>query len=87
MTAREKIHQYIERASKTELLFLIAYITANKRTMIKEIGRPEFTNWSDCKRIIKRMREAQNDHPEEHETLEAAIQFIRQEWLQKEAQA
>lgn len=87
LTAMEKLHQYIERASKTELLFLIAYIMVNTEIAIEGISCPEFMSRGDCKRVIKHMREAQNDHPEKYETLGAAIQFIRREWLRREEKA
>lgn len=84
LTAREKLCQYIERASKTELLFVIAYIAANYGAELAGMARPEFMSRGDCKRIIKRMREAQRLHPSERDKLEAAIQFIRRECLHRE---
>ena len=84
LTAREKLHQYIEKASKTELMFLIAYIAADKGDVLEGMGRPEGISRGDCKRIIKSMRAAQRSHQDESETLEAAILFIRREWLHRE---
>lgn len=87
LTAREKLHQYIEKASKTDLILLIALIAADKGDVLAGMGRPEFASRGDCKRIIKSMRAAQQSHPEERETLEAAIQFIRREWLHRDVRA
>lgn len=86
LSAKERISRCIEQASTEEILCIVAIIMACKEDKLKGYKCPDMpTTRGAYKRAVKRLRSAQARHPEGHKVYEDAVQFIRREWLHREA--
>jgi len=85
LSYNQQLHEFIKRASVTELLCLVAIAMTMYPDILSDCPPMPPATKGAYKRAIKQLREDQARHPEDPATYEEAIQFIRREWLHKEA--
>jgi len=83
---KQRIFEFIKQADEIELICLVAIIMTDQADRLSGYECPKLqATKGTFKRAVKRLRVAQVVCPEASSVYEGAIQFIRQEWLHKEA--